>query len=71
MDTRELNMNELTAAAGGTGEYARYIIHRVKKGDTLHKIAHHYGVSVDDLVLWNNINDRNLIFIGQEIRIYQ
>ena len=71
MDTKELNLKELAVAAGGTGEDARYIIHTVKKGDTLHKIARRFGVTVDDLIRWNSINDRNLILIGQEIRIYQ
>ena len=70
MDKKELNLNELAGAAGGTGEDARYYIHTVKKGDTLRKLSKHYGVSVDDLIQWNNIQDRNLIYIGQEIRIY-
>lgn len=71
MDTNELNLNDMAAVAGGTGEDARYYIHTVKKGDTLHKIARRYSVTVDDLILWNNIKDRNLIYIGQEINIYK
>lgn len=71
MDMQELNPNELAEAAGGTGEDARYFIHTVKKGDTLHKIARHYGVTVEDLMSWNDITDRNLIYIGQEIKVYE
>ena len=71
MDAKELNMNELAEAAGGTGEDARYYIHTVKKGETLHKIALHYGVKVEEIMEWNNIADRNLIFAGQDLKIYQ
>lgn len=71
MDTKKLNLSEMAVVSGGTGEDARYIIHTVKKGDTLHRIALHYGVTVDDLVRWNNIKNRNLINIGQQIKIYQ
>ena len=70
MNKKELNLNDLTSAAGGTGEDARYYIHTVKKGDTLRKLSKHYGVSVEDLIQWNNIQNRNLIYIGQELRIY-
>ena len=68
---KELNPAELEQAGGGAGASARYIIHIVQKGETLHKIARQYGVSVDDLVRWNGIKNRNLIFIGQELKIYE
>ena len=71
MDTKELNLNELSSAVGGTGEDARYFIHTVEKGETLSKIARRYGVTVNDLVRWNGIKDKNLIYVGQEIKIYQ
>lgn len=45
------------------------MIYRVVQGDTLSHIAGKFGVSVDDLVRWNNISNPNLIRIGQEIRI--
>ena len=41
MDTKKLNLSEMAVVSGGTGEDARYIIHTVKKGDTLHRIALH------------------------------
>lgn len=67
----ELNQDELEKASGGTGENARFFTHIVEKGETLHKIARRYGVSVDDLVRWNNIKNRNLIYIGQELKIFE
>ena len=40
----------------------------VQVGDTLSKIAKNHKVSVDDLVLWNNIENKNLIF--PETKLY-
>lgn len=37
----------------------------VKKGDTLWGIAQKYSVTVDNLVKWNNIKNRNIINVGQ------
>ena len=71
MEYKEMNLNELSSVSGGIGEDARYFIHTVKKGETLHRIAMHYGVNVDDLMSWNNIMDRNLIYVGQEIKVYK
>ena len=64
----ELNQEELKNAAGGAG--APYVVYVVQKGDTLTKIAHRYGVTVADLVRWNNIANPNLILVGQKIKIY-
>lgn len=41
----------------------------VKRGDTLSKIAKLYGTTVDALVKANNIEDKNLIKVGQYIKI--
>ena len=37
----------------------------VKSGDTLSAIANDFGVTVDQLVRWNNISNPNLITVGQ------
>ena len=37
----------------------------VKSGDTLSVIANDFGVTVDQLVRWNNISNPNLITVGQ------
>ena len=39
----------------------------VKKGDTLTSIAKNHNVSIDDLVKWNNIKNKNLIYVGQKL----
>lgn len=41
----------------------------VQKDDTLNKIAKENNVSVDDILKWNKISDKNLIYPGQEIKL--
>lgn len=43
-------------------------LYTVKKGDTLSKIAKSYGVRIIDLKTWNNIENANLIQIGQVLK---
>lgn len=41
----------------------------VKSGDTLSEIAVKYGTTVDNLVKLNNIQNKNLIYVGQVLKI--
>lgn len=43
--------------------------HVVKKGDTLYSIALEHGQSYQDVAAWNNIDNPNLIRIGQQLRV--
>lgn len=43
--------------------------YRVKKGDTLGAIARRYGVTVKQLMSWNNLKSANRLSIGQRLRI--
>ncbi|MGB9561696.1 MAG: LysM peptidoglycan-binding domain-containing protein, partial [bacterium] len=44
--------------------------HIVKKGESLYSIARQYGVSIDDLVEWNELPSDNLLLrVGQKIFI--
>ena len=45
------------------------IEYKVKKGDTLSKIAKENNTTVEKLVKINNIKNPNLIYAGQKIRI--
>jgi D-alanyl-D-alanine carboxypeptidase len=54
-----------TVAESNAGQH-----HRVRKGDTLFKIANRYGCAVSDLKLWNQIRG-NRIQPGQQLAIYQ
>lgn len=45
------------------------ITYTVRRGDSLWKIANRYGVNVNSLVSLNNIQNPNLIYPGQQIRV--
>ncbi len=44
-------------------------VHVVAKGDTLSEIASTYGVSLADLLAYNDISDASRIFVGQRISL--
>lgn len=46
------------------------IVHVVRAGETLSKIAKMYGRNVDELASRNGIKNKNLIRVGQKITIY-
>lgn len=52
-------------------EYAKrnYLVHTVKKGETLNKIATRYGVSKNDLADANNISTKTKLSQGVKLRI--
>ena len=43
--------------------------HIVEPGDTLGGIARKYDLDLDDLVKWNNIENPDLIVVGQKIEL--
>src|SRR5690606_26719223 len=45
-------------------------VYTVKKGDTLYHIAHSFNVTIASIVEENNINNPNLIYPGDELRIF-
>lgn len=45
--------------------------YRIKSGDTLGAIAVKYGVTVSQIMKWNNIKSPNRLSIGQRIEIYR
>ncbi|WP_287368344.1 LysM domain-containing protein, partial [Thauera sp.] len=44
-------------------------MHTVRPGETLLGIARQYGVTLPDLVGWNNISDPNQLAVGQTVRV--
>ena len=43
--------------------------HEVQAGDTLYGISRKYGVSVNDLMRWNNLSSRSILQPGQKLKI--
>lgn len=41
----------------------------VRRGDSMQKIARQTGIGLEDLLQWNGLNRRDLIFPGQQLRI--
>lgn len=64
---QELKDEELRTVAGGD---AKYWEHKVKKGDTLGKIARKYNTTID-IIMKNNsfITDPNMIKVGWVLKI--
>lgn len=48
---------------------AKAATYTVKVGDTINKIAQSHGVTADDIVNWNGLSNKNLIFVGQTLRV--
>ena len=84
-DEIKLNDKELEKVDGGAAvinggweQYAKgkyvsrgnYIEYTVAMGDVLSGIAIRFGVTVDEIVKWNNIKDPNFIMANQKLVIY-
>ena len=61
-DTVQKKVNELLNAK-------KEVVYTVQKGDTLMYIANKFGTSVDALVKKNGIKNKNLIYVGQKLKI--
>lgn len=52
-----------------TATDSRVVYHTVKKGETLYSIALDHGQDYKDVAAWNNLDNPNLIRIGQQLRV--
>src|SRR3989304_667027 len=59
----------LCVAGCAAGPSHKGVFHRVDKGETLWRIAHTYGVDLQDLAETNNIKDPTRIETGQRLFI--
>jgi membrane-bound lytic murein transglycosylase D len=66
----EVATNDRRKTASGAIAYRQKIVHTVKKGEVIGKIAGKYGVSVSQLKSWNKLKSNN-IRIGQKLVIYK
>ena len=53
---------------GDNYKEVEYVLYRVVSGDNLYSISRRFGVSVDDLIILNNLDSNNLS-IGQVLKI--
>ncbi|RKY88406.1 hypothetical protein DRQ09_02945, partial [candidate division KSB1 bacterium] len=53
-----------------TSEKSDVFIYKVKRGDSIAKISKYFSVSEKDIILWNNLTDKNVIFPGQSLKLY-
>ncbi|HNI02943.1 MAG TPA: LysM peptidoglycan-binding domain-containing protein [Chitinophagales bacterium] len=44
------------------------LVHLVEKGDTLYNISKRYGITVAQLIEWNNIQD-NVVKLGTYLKV--
>ena len=70
-EKKRMDEENLAQVSGGASQPGRQKIgYTVRKGDTLISIANRWGVSVLDLVSWNDIRNPDLIYAGQTLVIY-
>ena len=61
---QELTVRETTVAQATTGPMS----YRIRRGDTLSKIAHRFGVTIQDLRQWNHMSSDRIV-AGERINI--
>ncbi len=74
MEAVELAAEELDDVVGGAYRIPKakdgFFVYQIQKGDTLTRIAEHYGCTIRDLMTWNSkIVDKNRIFAGDYLYI--
>ena len=60
------NSNNHGSETNSTGK----TYYTIKRGDTLWGISRRYGVTIQNIVSWNNIQNQNLIYPGQRLILY-
>ena len=76
-----INEKELNEVAGGYGpwqqyakgsyvNYGQYIVYTVVGGDVMSGIAIRFGVTEQQICQWNNIQNKDLIYVNQKLTIY-
>ena len=57
-------------ANGSYVDYGNYIVYTVASGDTLIGIGSRFGVNFMQVAHWNNMEDPNMLRVGQQLTIY-
>lgn len=69
MRYRKAEIEALAKNAAGNTLGREMMVYRVKSGDVLGSIARRYGVRLEDLKKWNNMNS-NVIRVGQRLNVW-
>ena len=64
MDKVKMNDESLDQVSGGS-----ILPYRVEPGDSLSILAKKYNVTVEQLKKWNNIENVDIITVGQQLKI--
>ena len=56
--------------AGYSASNSKVIYHKIRRGDTLSKIAYRYGVTTQEIKRWNHLRGNTLI-AGRSLKIYR
>lgn len=66
----EVATNDRRKSSSGAIAYRQKIVHTVKKGEVIGRIASKYGVSVSQLRSWNKLKS-NTLRVGQKLVVYR
>lgn len=70
-DIRDLYAKRTTVEpAGYSASNSKVIYHKIRRGDTLSKIAYRYGVTTQEIKRWNHLRGNTLI-AGRSLKIYR
>lgn len=68
--TAKVVETDVKKTTGATTKTTHSTVYRVRSGDNLGSIAHHFHVSRITLEKWNHLNPRRTLRVGEKIRIY-
>lgn len=60
----------LDVVSGGSSSSSKVVTHRVKRGDTLARLAGRYGVTSSQIKQWNGLSS-NKLSVGRRLKIYR
>jgi membrane-bound lytic murein transglycosylase D len=68
---QKLTIYSAAAVSADSAEEESVVLHKVARGQNPTTIARRYGVSVDDLLRWNNWDKNRILRIGETVTIRQ
>lgn len=69
LELRVEHLERVTYTGNGSQPERDRVVHTIVRGDTLHSIAKHYGVTVNELAETNKLTQTQIIYIGDRLYI--